>query len=91
MSSATFLGSGKADELARIAREHGATLVLVRNDLSVAQSERLASLQKAGTLLAHPQTRESFFDPHGYWHRATDRIGLLMRPQDNDGTLSGQS
>jgi 50S ribosomal subunit-associated GTPase HflX len=44
MSSATFIGPGKADELARLAREHEATLVFVLNDLSLAQSERLASL-----------------------------------------------
>jgi 50S ribosomal subunit-associated GTPase HflX len=44
MSSATFIGPGKADELARLVREHEANLVLVLNSLSLAQSERLASL-----------------------------------------------
>jgi 50S ribosomal subunit-associated GTPase HflX len=50
MSSATFIGPGKADELVRLAREHDATLVLVLNKLSLAQAERLASLTGCGVV-----------------------------------------
>jgi 50S ribosomal subunit-associated GTPase HflX len=44
MSSATFIGPGKVDELVRVVHEHQATLVYFLNSLSLSQSERLASL-----------------------------------------------
>jgi 50S ribosomal subunit-associated GTPase HflX len=44
MSSATFIGSGKAKELAALAKECSVTVVYFLNDLSATQVKRLSSL-----------------------------------------------
>jgi 50S ribosomal subunit-associated GTPase HflX len=44
MSSATFIGSGKAQELAALAKECSATVVYFLNDLSATQIKRLSAL-----------------------------------------------
>lgn len=44
LSSATFIGSGKAQELAELATERSATIVYFLNDLSTTQIERLSAL-----------------------------------------------
>jgi 50S ribosomal subunit-associated GTPase HflX len=44
MSNATFIGSGKARELALLAKERSATVVYFLNDLSKSQAERLSAL-----------------------------------------------
>jgi 50S ribosomal subunit-associated GTPase HflX len=44
MSSATFIGSGKTQELAALAKERSATVVYFLNNLSTTQVERLSTL-----------------------------------------------
>jgi 50S ribosomal subunit-associated GTPase HflX len=44
MSSATFIGSGKVQELAALAKERSATVVYFLNDLSATQVARLSAL-----------------------------------------------
>jgi 50S ribosomal subunit-associated GTPase HflX len=44
LSSATFIGSGKVEELARLVNERKVSVVFFLNDLSSAQVQRLASL-----------------------------------------------
>lgn len=44
LNSATLIGPGKADELARLVRDCQATIVYFLNDLSSAQLTRLAAL-----------------------------------------------
>ncbi|MEO1171899.1 MAG: hypothetical protein AAFX94_07580 [Myxococcota bacterium] len=44
LSAATYIGRGKADELATLCMEHDATVVLFDNPLSSAQRERVAEM-----------------------------------------------